>query len=77
MANLPVMICERATPSLFYVVMKRLMDILISLIGLIIASPFLLITAIAIKAYDHGPVFYKQVRLTKMAENSRYSSLGV
>lgn len=65
MANLPVMICERATPSLFYAVMKRAMDIVISLIGLIIASPFLLITAIAIKAYDHGPVFYKQVRLTK------------
>lgn len=28
-------------------------------------SPILLVTAIAIKATDHGPVFYKQVRLTK------------
>lgn len=65
MANLPVMICERANQSLFYAIVKRAMDIVISLIGLVISSPFLLVTAIAIKAYDHGPVFYKQVRLTK------------
>ena len=35
------------------------------MIGLILASPFMLITAVAIKAYDHGPVLYKQIRLTK------------
>ena len=31
---------------------------------LILASPFMLVTAIAIKLYDRGPVFYKQVRCT-------------
>ncbi|MGN0594426.1 MAG: sugar transferase, partial [Hominimerdicola sp.] len=31
---------------------------------LIITSPFFIITAIAIKAYDGGPVFYSQERLT-------------
>ena len=67
MANLPVMICERATPSVVYTIIKRAMDIVISLIGLVLSSPFLIITAILIKAYDHGPVFYKQVRLTKDA----------
>ncbi len=30
-----------------------------------ILSPFVGITALAIKLYDGGPVFYKQVRLTK------------
>lgn len=65
MANLPVVICERATQGLVYTVVKRLMDIVISLIGLVVTSPFLIITALCIKAYDHGPVFYKQVRLTK------------
>lgn len=65
MANLPVMICERATPSVLYTVIKRITDIVIALIGLILSSPFLIVTAIAIKAYDHGPVLYKQVRLTK------------
>lgn len=68
MANLPVMICERATPSVVYTIIKRAMDIVISLIGLALSSPFLIITAILIKAYDHGPVFYKQVRLTKDAK---------
>ena len=31
----------------------------------IIASPVMLLTAIAIKLYDRGPVFYKQIRYTK------------
>ena len=45
--------------------MKRVIDIVVSLIAAIILSPVFLITAIAIKVTDHGPVFYKQVRLTK------------
>lgn len=44
---------------------KRAMDIIFSLLGLILASPFMLVIAILIKAYDGGPVFYKQERLTK------------
>lgn len=65
MANLPVMICERTTPGMGYEIIKRAMDIIISLIGIIITSPILIITAVLIKAYDGGPVFYKQIRLTK------------
>ena len=30
-----------------------------------IASPFMILIALAIKLYDGGPVFYKQPRLTK------------
>ena len=44
---------------------KRAMDIIFSLIGLVIAAPFMLVIAILIKAYDGGPVFYKQDRLTQ------------
>lgn len=47
---------------------KRLFDIAASLLGVILASPFMIIIAILIKAYDRGPVFYKQERLT---ENNR------
>lgn len=47
---------------------KRLMDIVISLLGLIIASPIMLIIALAVKLYDGGPVFYKQERLTKNSQ---------
>ena len=41
------------------------MDIVLSLIAILIASPFMAITALAIWGYDRGPVLYKQVRLTK------------
>jgi len=44
---------------------KRLTDIVVSLAGLILAAPFMLVIAVLIKAYDGGPVFYKQPRLTK------------
>ncbi len=45
-------------------VIKRLMDICISLVGIIITSPLMIGAAIAIKVYDHGPVFYRQERYT-------------
>lgn len=44
---------------------KRAMDIGISLLGIILSSPIMLVIAIAIKAYDRGPIFYKQKRQTK------------
>lgn len=43
---------------------KRVLDLIIAVPMLIIASPVMLLTAIAIKLYDKGPVFYKQVRCT-------------
>ncbi|MGH7234212.1 MAG: sugar transferase, partial [Candidatus Saccharimonadales bacterium] len=33
--------------------------------ALIIASPIILVTAIAIKLFDPGPIFFRQVRLTR------------
>lgn len=44
---------------------KRLTDIGISLLALILLSPLMLGCALAIKLEDHGSVFYKQKRLTK------------
>ena len=43
---------------------KRLLDLLVSTILLVITSPIMLIAALCIKLYDHGPVFFKQKRLT-------------
>ncbi len=48
-----------------YVFIKRLIDFVLSLLGIIVFSPIMLITALCIKIYDHGPAIYKQVRLTK------------
>ena len=44
---------------------KRIVDIIGSLVGIILSSPFFLIIAICIKLTDGGPVFYTQTRLTK------------
>lgn len=44
---------------------KRLTDLIISGIGVVIASPFMLVIALLIKCYDRGPVFYRQERLTE------------
>ncbi len=46
-------------------IVKRLLDIAISAVGLLITSPLFLLIAISIKCTDRGPVFYKQKRLTQ------------
>lgn len=51
---------------------KRLLDLFISLVGVIVASPFMVICALAVKLCDRGPVFYKQKRIT---ENGREFSV--
>ena len=61
----PVLSLRRATMPLEYRVAKRCFDIFFSLIFLILTSPIMLLTALAIKLYDGGPVFYRQVRLTR------------
>ncbi|MBQ8317039.1 MAG: sugar transferase [Lachnospiraceae bacterium] len=45
-------------------IVKRMMDIVVSALGIILLSPVMLVTAIAIKLYDRGPVLYKQTRYT-------------
>lgn len=65
MFHLPVLSVGRYHPRFEFLFIKRAFDIVVSALALIVASPFMLITAIAIKATDGGPVFYKQVRLTK------------
>jgi lipopolysaccharide/colanic/teichoic acid biosynthesis glycosyltransferase len=48
--------------------MKRLFDIIFSIIGLIIASPIILVIAALIKKEDKGPVFYRGQRVGKNGE---------
>ncbi len=44
---------------------KRLMDVVISLIVLILTLPITLLVSLAIKLDSEGPVFYKQIRVGK------------
>lgn len=61
----PILKINKFGPSEIERIAKRLIDIIGSLILLILTSPIMLLTAIAIKIQDRGDVFYKQIRLTK------------
>lgn len=50
---------------------KRIFDIFVSLLMLIVLSPVFLILAIAIKLDSKGPVFYRQVRVTQYGKKFR------
>ena len=65
MFHIPMMSYDSKQHSLILLASKRLIDILVSLPLAIVALPIMLITAIAIKAEDRGPILYKQDRLTK------------
>ena len=63
--SVPICRARRSKPAPEYLLVKRAMDIVLSLLAIIVTSPFMAIAALAIWSYDHGPVLYKQVRLTK------------
>ncbi len=63
--HVPMMRLQRYNPNFEYLFIKRAFDVIVSLLGIIVLSPFMLVTALAIKLQDGGPVLYKQVRLTK------------
>jgi exopolysaccharide biosynthesis polyprenyl glycosylphosphotransferase len=61
----PLFIYENKETRIEYRIVKRLLDIVISFLGIVILSPVIAIVATAIKRDDNGPVLYKQIRLTK------------
>ena len=61
----PVLHVGRTVLRPEYMLIKRAFDIVSSGLALILLSPLMLITALAIKMYDGGPAFYKQTRLTQ------------
>lgn len=56
-------------PSKGYLFVKRVMDIMCSALALIVLSPILLITALAIKLESPGPVVFVQKRVGIMVNN--------
>ncbi|MBS4984252.1 MAG: sugar transferase [Hungatella hathewayi] len=65
MFDTPLMLCRNSGLTFEQQLIKRGMDIFLSFIALVVLSPVFIIIAIAIKLYDHGPVFYYQERCTK------------
>lgn len=60
----PFLYIKRMEPTLAQLFLKRACDVLISLAGLLITSPVMLVTAAVLKASGHGSVFFKQQRAT-------------
>lgn len=60
----PLILCRNNGLSFEQRLFKRTLDILLSLIAIIIFSPFMLVIAAAIKLGDGGKILYKQKRLT-------------
>lgn len=60
----PLYLCRNTGLTASQLFVKRFCDILFSLIGIVITSPITLVTAIAIKIEDGGPVFFRQERTT-------------
>ena len=65
----PVFVSQSLHLSLTQRFLKRAFDILVAFIGIIIASPLLIVVSILIKSQDKGPVFYKQERVTRNDKN--------
>ncbi|MEI6755815.1 MAG: exopolysaccharide biosynthesis polyprenyl glycosylphosphotransferase, partial [bacterium] len=67
-------------------VVKRLTDLFLGTIFLILASPFILLLGVAVKLSSKGPIFFRQVRLTRFnnkftvfkfrSHNLKYSGLS-
>jgi lipopolysaccharide/colanic/teichoic acid biosynthesis glycosyltransferase len=61
-------ILKKKKAALFF---KRMFDLCISLVAIVLFSPIYLILAIAIKLDSPGPVFYRQVRVTQYGRHFR------
>ena len=68
-AHEPLFYVESVSLDRRQIVAKRALDIVGALIGIILASPLIAAIAIAIKAGDKGPVFFKQTRVGQDGEH--------
>lgn len=57
--------CRNRAFTADQLLVKRIMDVVISGLALLLSLPVTLLTALAIKMQDGGPVFYEQTRLTR------------
>lgn len=61
----PLDLDETEKRSGFQLTLKRIMDILGSVVGLILSSPLMLMAAIAVRMTSPGPIIFKQSRFGK------------
>ena len=61
----PIITYHTVTLNPFPALVKRIMDLIAGTLGVILTSPIMLITALAIKLESPGPVLFKQTRVGK------------
>ncbi len=61
----PLLLCRNYGLTAEQQILKRLFDIVFSLIAVVMLSPIMIVSAFAVKLCDGGNVFYKQKRLTR------------
>ncbi len=61
----PVIAYHTITLNTYEQLLKRVIDIIGGVVGVILTSPFMLVTAIAIKLDSPGPILFKQTRVGK------------
>ncbi|MEG1847968.1 MAG: exopolysaccharide biosynthesis polyprenyl glycosylphosphotransferase [Lachnospiraceae bacterium] len=60
----PILLTREYVLTIEQRMIKRGIDLFCAILLMILASPFMLLTAMAIKLYDGGPILYKQIRCT-------------
>ena len=62
--NLPFMCCQKVSNTSLYTTVKRLLDLVLGILGIVATMPVMIVIATLIKMEDHGPVFIKEQRVT-------------
>ena len=73
--DVPLMEITHASVPRYYAAAKRVIDVLVALVGLVVTSPLLLATVIAIAIDDGFPVFFSQERIGRRMKPFRMHKL--
>jgi exopolysaccharide biosynthesis polyprenyl glycosylphosphotransferase len=61
--NLPLFVIDAPTHDATSMITKRILDLVLGTIGVLVALPVIALAGLAIKLDDRGPVFYRQQRV--------------
>mgnify|MGYP000549758626 CR=1 FL=1 len=68
LVGIPVIALKETSQRVLYLAAKRVMDVVISALGLLVLSPVIAIAALAIRMNSKGPVFFVQTRIGQNGE---------
>ena len=61
----PLVVCRNCSLTYSQKFVKRIFDIVVSLVGIILSAPLMAVIALSIRLYDGGPVIFTQKRVTE------------